>query len=178
MVGKVSCGPDQPLKERDVVLTLNGTLVTRVSDLDIMYDQAVLDTVIIRDRQEMRLDVPTVSTEDLETDHVVIFCGALLHRPHHAVRQQISKIHSEVYVSARVCSSPNLRPITVVLRYVQICRIVIVAFIGAKADIYRCLGSRIARLSVFACPDQLHHGRQWHTNTQSRVFCQGGHQDS
>jgi C-terminal processing protease CtpA/Prc len=29
-----------------------------------------------------------------------------LHRPHHAVRQQISKLHSEVYVSARTRGSP------------------------------------------------------------------------
>jgi len=55
----------------------------------------------------MTLKVPTIPTEDLETDRAVIFCGAVLHRPHHAVRQQISKLHSEVYVSARTRGSPS-----------------------------------------------------------------------
>ncbi|KAK3067919.1 hypothetical protein LTS18_000888, partial [Coniosporium uncinatum] len=43
---------------------------------------------------------------DLETDRAVIFCGAILHRPHHAVRQQISKVHSDVYISGRMRGSP------------------------------------------------------------------------
>lgn len=104
MVHKVFCGHDHPLQERDVLLSLNDKIITRVSDLDLMYDHDVLDTVIIREGKEVRLQVPTASTADLETDHVVIFCGALLHRPHHAVRQQVSRIHSEVYVSGRVSS--------------------------------------------------------------------------
>ena len=40
-----------------------------------------------------------------KTDHAVVFCGAVLQKPHHAVRQQISKLHSEVYVSAGVGST-------------------------------------------------------------------------
>ncbi len=106
MVRKVECGHDQTLQEGDVILTLNGKLITRVSEFDIMYDHEVLDAVIVRNCQEMNIKVPTVPTEDLETDRAVIFCGAVLHRPHHAVRQQISKLHSEVYVSARTRGSP------------------------------------------------------------------------
>jgi hypothetical protein len=102
MVRKVACGHEQALREGDLVLTLNGKLITRVSELDIMYDHDALDTLIVRNSKEMQISVPTVPTEDLETSHVVIFCGAILHRPHHAVRQQISKVHSEVYVSGRV----------------------------------------------------------------------------
>ncbi|KAI9696118.1 MAG: hypothetical protein M1836_005949 [Candelina mexicana] len=106
MVRKVECGHDQTLQEGDVILTLNGRLITRVSELDVMYDHDTLDAVIVRNCQEMSIKVPTVPTEDLETDRAVIFCGAVLHRPHHAVRQQISKLHSEVYVSARTRGSP------------------------------------------------------------------------
>ena len=102
MVRKVECGHDQSLQEGDVILSLNGKLITRVSELDVMYDHEVLDAVIVRKSQEMQIKVPTVPTEDLETDRAVIFCGAILHAPHHAVRQQISKLHSEIYVSARV----------------------------------------------------------------------------
>jgi S1-C subfamily serine protease len=94
------------LLEGDVILSLNGKIITRVSELDVMYDHEVLDAVIVRDCVEMSIKLPTVSADDLETDRAINFCGAVLHRPHHAVRQQISKLHSEVYVSARTRGSP------------------------------------------------------------------------
>ena len=112
MVRKIDCAPpsghdSQSLQEGDIILTLNGKLITRVSELDMMYDNEYLDALIVRGGQEMTLRVPTIPTEDLETDRAIIFCGAVLHRPHHAVRQQISKLHSEVYVSARTRGSPS-----------------------------------------------------------------------
>ena len=112
MVRKIDCAPpaghdSQSLQEGDIILTLNGKLITRVSELDIMYNNECLDALIVRGGKEMILKVPTIPTEDLETDRAVIFCGAVLHRPHHAVRQQISKLHSEVYVSARTRGSPS-----------------------------------------------------------------------
>lgn len=113
MVRKIDCPPSigaddsQNLKEGDIILTLNGQLITRVSEFDIMYTNAVLTALVVRNGQELTLQVPTLPTTDLETTRAVIFCGAILHRPHHAVRQQISKLHSEVYVSARTRGSPS-----------------------------------------------------------------------
>lgn len=114
MVRKVDCPPagfasssTDSFQEGDVILTLDGQLITRVSELDIMYDKEVLEALIVRNGQEMLIHVPTVPTEDLETDRAVVFCGAVLQKPHHAVRQQISKLHSEVYVSARSRGSPS-----------------------------------------------------------------------
>lgn len=95
------------LLEGDVILSLNGKIITRVSELDVMYDHEVLDAVIVRDCIEMAIKIPTVPADDLETNRAISFCGAVLHRPHHAVRQQISKLHSEVYVSARTRGSPS-----------------------------------------------------------------------
>ncbi|OQV08280.1 PDZ-like domain-containing protein [Cladophialophora immunda] len=112
IVRKVDCGPangpsdGQLLQEGDIILTLNDQLITRVSDFDIMYDKEWLDALVVRKGKEIRLRVPTVPTEDLETSRAVIFCGAVLQKPHHAVRQQISKLHSEIYVSARSRGSP------------------------------------------------------------------------
>lgn len=96
----------QVLLEGDIILTLNGNMVTRVSEFDVMYSNEVLDAVIVRDCKELHLTVPTAVADDVETHHAVSFCGATLHAPHHAVRQQISKLHSEVYVSARTRGSP------------------------------------------------------------------------
>lgn len=106
MVRKVDAGNFGGLAEGDIILTLNDKLITRVSDLDIMYSNDVLDVVVVRKQQEVRLSVPTVPTSELETDRVVAFCGAVLHRPHHAVRQQISKMHSDIYITARMRGSP------------------------------------------------------------------------
>lgn len=106
MVRKVDSGHEDGLNEGDILLTLNGKLITRAPDLDVMYNNDFLDAVVVRKRQEMSFKVPTVPTEDLETDRVVNFCGATLHRPHQAVRQQISKIHSDVYISSRARGSP------------------------------------------------------------------------
>ncbi|KAK6336578.1 hypothetical protein TWF718_009380 [Orbilia javanica] len=106
IVRKVSCGPVQTLEEGDLILTLNGKIMTRISDLDVMYDHDELDIHVVRNCEELSIKVPTVTTSDIETNRVVVFCGAVLHRPHHAVRQQISHMHSEVYVSARSRGSP------------------------------------------------------------------------
>ncbi|KAJ9158085.1 Trypsin-like serine protease [Coniochaeta hoffmannii] len=94
------------LLEGDILLTLNGNLITRISELDIMYSHEVLEAVIVRNCKELTLTLSTVAADDVETDRAVSFCGAILHRPHHAVRQQISKLYSEVYVSARTRGSP------------------------------------------------------------------------
>ncbi|UKZ60382.1 uncharacterized protein TrAtP1_001663 [Trichoderma atroviride] len=94
------------LLEGDVVLTLNGKICTTISDFDVMYSNEVLDAVVVRNCEEMHLQLPTVLADDMETHHAVSFCGAILHRPHLAVRQQISKLHSEVYVSSRIRGSP------------------------------------------------------------------------
>jgi S1-C subfamily serine protease len=94
------------LLEGDIILTLNGKMCTTISDFDVMYSHEFLDAVIVRECEEMQLQLPTVSVDDTETDHAVSFCGAILHRPHQAVRQQISKLHSEVYVSSRIRGSP------------------------------------------------------------------------
>lgn len=106
MVRKVDSGHLGGLLEGDVILTLDGKLVTRVSDFDVMYARESLDAVVLRKRMEINLKVDTVPTEEFETSRAVLFCGAVLHRPHHAVRQQISTVHSDVYISARMRGSP------------------------------------------------------------------------
>ncbi|KAH8173010.1 PDZ-like domain-containing protein [Sarocladium implicatum] len=109
MVSKRTFERNEPavtLLEGDIVLTLNGKMCTTISDFDVMYGEDVLDAVIVRECEELHLQLPTVPTDNVETDHAVSFCGAILHRPHQAVRQQISKLHSEVYVSSRIRGSP------------------------------------------------------------------------
>ncbi|KAG8623653.1 hypothetical protein KVT40_008629 [Elsinoe batatas] len=106
MVRKLDAGNNGGLQEGDTILTLDGKLITRVTDFDIMYNRESMEAVVVRKNQELTIKVPTVLTTDLETDRAVICCGAVFHEPHHAVRQQISKLHSKVYVSGRIAGSP------------------------------------------------------------------------
>jgi S1-C subfamily serine protease len=98
--------PEGKLIEGDVLLTLNDKLITNLADFDIMYTQPHLTAVLVRQQQELTLRIPTRPTIHNETSSLLVFCGALLHAPHHAVRQQISKAHSEIYVSGRGRGSP------------------------------------------------------------------------
>ncbi|OCK74087.1 Pro-apoptotic serine protease NMA111 [Lepidopterella palustris CBS 459.81] len=107
IVHKVDSGHNGGLEEGDVILTLNGKLITRAHQFDIMYNNRYLDIAVVRKGEELLIKVPTVSIEDLETDRVVIFCGATLQRPHHAVRQWVRTVHSDVYVSDRAPGSPS-----------------------------------------------------------------------
>jgi hypothetical protein len=106
MVVRVDADHGDGLNKGDVLLTLNGKLITLLPDLDIMYNNEFLDAVVVRKRKEKTIKVSTIAAEDLETDRVVRFCGATFHHPHQAVRQQISKIHSGVYISSRAHGSP------------------------------------------------------------------------
>ena len=88
------------LEEGDVILTFNDRLISCLSEFGTLYSGGYVDAIVVRQGQEMSLRVLTVPFNDLETDQVVVFCGAVLQKPHLAVRQQLSKLHSEVYVSA------------------------------------------------------------------------------
>jgi pro-apoptotic serine protease NMA111 len=93
------------LLEGDVLLTLNGELVTKATELDVTYWNESLDAVVLRDSKQMSLVVHTVPS-DMETARVVCFAGLVLTKPHLAVRQQIKDLPSEVYVASRQWGSP------------------------------------------------------------------------
>ena len=87
------------LRPGDVILTIDGQLVSQASDFDLVHNQEDLPILVVRDGKELTLSVPTVAAEDLETRHALIFCGATLQTPHPAVRQQVSRLPSHIYVS-------------------------------------------------------------------------------
>lgn len=95
------------LQDGDVLLTLNGKLITKLSELDVMYSHEVLDAVVVRGRKELNLRLATVAADDVETDRAVSFCGATIQQPHHAVRQRMGElVPSGVYVSRYRSGSP------------------------------------------------------------------------
>jgi pro-apoptotic serine protease NMA111 len=88
------------------MLTLEGSIITRLSELDITDDAKVLDALVVRYGEEVKLELHTVLADDFETKRAVLFCGATLQAPHHAARLRVGKTPSEVFVSSVMRGSP------------------------------------------------------------------------
>ncbi|OBA23577.1 Pro-apoptotic serine protease NMA111 [Metschnikowia bicuspidata var. bicuspidata NRRL YB-4993] len=95
-----------PLKFSDILLTVNDKLVTGMRDLRPMYNNKELKFKIVREMQVMDIVVPTVETDSINTSRILFWCGALLHEPHHGVRQLMENIPSRVYVSRKSSGGP------------------------------------------------------------------------
>ncbi|CZT44030.1 related to C.jejuni serine protease [Rhynchosporium secalis] len=94
------------LLEGDIVLTLNGKIITRLSETDIQDDNEVLKARVVRFGEELDLELDTVLADELETKRIVLFSGATLQTPHYAARLRVGKSPSEVYVSSVARGSP------------------------------------------------------------------------
>lgn len=93
------------LLQGDIFLRLNGRVCRAISDFDVT-DSSALDALILRRGKIVGLQVRPEDGNQVETDHVFLFCGAVLQRPHLAVRLQISCLHSNVYVADCLAASP------------------------------------------------------------------------
>jgi pro-apoptotic serine protease NMA111 len=51
-----------------------------------MYNHEVLDAIIVRNNEEIRLIIRIVLTEDLEISYVIIFCGVVFQKPYYVIR--------------------------------------------------------------------------------------------
>ncbi|KAH6975596.1 trypsin-like cysteine/serine peptidase domain-containing protein [Ilyonectria destructans] len=94
------------LFEGDVLLTLNGVLITQLPELDVMYWKEALDAIIVRSGEQLSLQVQTVLEDDFETSHVANFCGLTVQKPHRTVWQSIKNLPSEVYITSWLNGSP------------------------------------------------------------------------
>ncbi|KAI8338055.1 trypsin-like cysteine/serine peptidase domain-containing protein [Chlamydoabsidia padenii] len=101
------------LKVGDLVLTIQGKLVTRMTDLTCLQDLDSVDMVILRDGKEQQVDVPLSTFSGYETTQVVGWQGALIQRPYKSVLEQVRNVPTGVYVSCTLYGSPAssaLRP--------------------------------------------------------------------
>lgn len=95
-----------PLKFGDIVLTINEKLVTSMRDLSPMYTNAMLKFQVVRNREILELDVPTVDTTSINTSLVLFWCGALIQEPHNGVHQLMETIPSRVFVTRKNPGGP------------------------------------------------------------------------
>jgi hypothetical protein len=93
------------LLEGDVILTFNGSLITRLLEYELNLHREFVDATIVRRGMEKKLRLQTIDAETFGVKHVLQFCGMVLHIPILTVRLQCP-IHSEVYISSIEPGSP------------------------------------------------------------------------
>lgn len=113
-VSRVSCTNEQiKLQTGDVILAVNDKLVTEMSQLDGVVHSLennkphIMKFKVVREGAIVNLDIKTVDV--IDTSHIAIFSGCILQAPHHAVRQSMLNIPSEVYCTFRGESSPAVQ---------------------------------------------------------------------
>ncbi|KAJ3292893.1 hypothetical protein HK104_004931 [Borealophlyctis nickersoniae] len=96
------------LKDLDVILSVDGQTITRTTELEVHEKRGTeVDMIILRDKQELALKVPTTILHSEETKRIVLWAGAVLQEPHRAVLQQSKTLPSRIYVAGRAKGSPS-----------------------------------------------------------------------
>ncbi|KAI8642914.1 hypothetical protein BD408DRAFT_365836 [Parasitella parasitica] len=97
----------QILKPGDIVLTINDTILTHISDFGYFHDQETLKMTIFRDGQELNLTVPTTSFDGKETTEVISWQGMVLQNTYASAKEQVqNKVPEGVYVASCLLGSP------------------------------------------------------------------------
>ncbi|KAJ3142033.1 hypothetical protein HK100_003551 [Physocladia obscura] len=96
------------LKELDLILSINSKTITQIHEVDVSMDWADhVDVVLLRGKEEVKVQVPTELLDGEGTSRVVVWAGAVFQEPHRAVLHQSNTLPSRVYVSGRSMGSPS-----------------------------------------------------------------------
>ncbi|KAF2182675.1 Pro-apoptotic serine protease NMA111 [Zopfia rhizophila CBS 207.26] len=106
-IEKIAAGGDKQFEEMDIILALNGELVTNPWKLSMLNHSKEVDVLVIRNQKETNIHWRRIQTEDFETNHAIQFGGATIQQPHNAVRQQARELPSKVYISHISAGSPT-----------------------------------------------------------------------
>lgn len=98
---------DDSLREGDLVLRLDNSLLYDLSVLQDTRSKNAVHANIIRNGKQYSLTVPTLEAAELSTLDIIEFGGLTIQKPHLAIRQQIGKLPSEVYISYCRPGSPG-----------------------------------------------------------------------
>ncbi len=97
------------LEDGDLIIELQGQPVTRFHDVELAARAEQVDLLVLRDGQELSLQVPTAPLPDLGIDRVVHFAGMLLHEPHREVATQRGLDPEGLYIATYQYGSPAHR---------------------------------------------------------------------
>jgi S1-C subfamily serine protease len=97
------------LKPGDLLLSIDGEVVTSFREVERRSQKPVVELVIWRDGAEKALSMETVSLDGRDFDRLLVWAGALLHSPHRAMAAQRGIEPTGVYVAYFNYGSPATR---------------------------------------------------------------------
>lgn len=108
-VKKTHAGYEGVLEHGDIILTIDGSLVTRAYHLDVQFVKARLSMLIIRKEAVVTIDVATFTTAGISPFHCAYTAGAMVSEPPFSVRQNCLELFSNVYLTHYNYGSPANR---------------------------------------------------------------------
>ena len=98
------------LRQGDLLLAVDGQTLTRFRDVErAVADKPSVTLTIWRGEAELRIDARTVPLTGVDVDRVVVWAGATLQAPHHAMLAQRGMPPIGVYVAFFAYGSPATR---------------------------------------------------------------------
>jgi len=97
------------VRQADMLLEMNGEIVTRMRQLELASARPDLDLVVLRDGEEVEVQFETLALEGTGVDRVMSWAGLLLHEPHIEVAAQWGFPATGVYVAWQWYGSPASR---------------------------------------------------------------------
>ena len=108
-VRQVVGGIGSPLMVGDIILQINGSIATTFSDVDMLFQSAVVPVVVMRDGEILELQVPTIPYKNKATRRAVIWAGSLIQEPHFELAYQRSNITEGVFITGTLGGSPSIQ---------------------------------------------------------------------
>jgi S1-C subfamily serine protease len=102
-------GAADRLREGDLVMEIDGAVVTRFDEVERASQAPAVSLRVLRDGEEIEVDVPTVRLPGTGTERAVLWAGALIQEPHWALPMQWGLGTQGVYVSRYWYGSPANR---------------------------------------------------------------------
>mmetsp|Transcript_7479 Transcript_7479/g.9246 ORF Transcript_7479/g.9246 Transcript_7479/m.9246 type:complete len:434 (-) Transcript_7479:23-1324(-) len=97
----------QILKEGDLVLSINDSLVSSFRDISpLVQNNESVRVTVWRDGEEKNFDVPTVSLGGLEPNNLLVWAGALLQDSYRELLLSQKEYHEGVYICRYYFGSP------------------------------------------------------------------------
>ena len=97
------------LKEGDLLLAIDGRPINRYREVEIASQAPKVSLTVLRDGQEVALEVETAALGGLDIDRLLLWAGAVLHAPHRAMSAQRGIPPEGVFVAYFAYGSPATR---------------------------------------------------------------------
>jgi pro-apoptotic serine protease NMA111 len=97
------------LREGDLLLAVNGQPVSRPRAVELLCRAPRVTVTVLRDGQESSFDVATAPLRGRDIDRVMLWAGAVLHKPHRAMAWQRGIPPEGVFVAYFAYGSPATR---------------------------------------------------------------------